>query len=164
MAVLVVAVMAQRGFRGRASVAWIDLGTTNSVICVQRPSKGVGAIDCVEDPLTGSPIIPSVVSASAYALRVAPPRVRPPASELANVPAEGRTCCCCSCCCMGDRNMAPTLIPVLLLLLPPLVLSFQASIPDAECPVTQPCRWVKLSKMESSHSLALALVNLNLSK
>jgi hypothetical protein len=62
VAVLVMAVMAQRGFRGRASVAGIDLGTTNSVICVQRPSKGVGIIDCVEDPMTGSPIIPSVVS------------------------------------------------------------------------------------------------------
>jgi len=62
VAVLVTAVMAQRGFRGRASVAGIDLGTTNSVICVQRPAKGVGIIDCVEDPLTGSPIIPSVVS------------------------------------------------------------------------------------------------------
>ena len=60
--VLVVCVMAQRGFRGRASVAGIDLGTTNSVICVQRLSKGVGVIDCVSDPLTGSPIIPSVVS------------------------------------------------------------------------------------------------------
>lgn len=60
--VLVVAVMAQRGFRGRASVAGIDLGTTNSVICVQRPSKGVGVIDCVVDPLTNSSIIPSVVS------------------------------------------------------------------------------------------------------
>ncbi len=62
VSVLVMAVMAQRGFRGRASVAGIDLGTTNSVICVQRPSKGVGEIDCVEDPLSGSPIIPSVVS------------------------------------------------------------------------------------------------------
>uniref|UniRef100_A0A7S4EN10 Uncharacterized protein n=1 Tax=Pseudo-nitzschia australis TaxID=44445 RepID=A0A7S4EN10_9STRA len=62
VAVLVMAVMAQRGFRGRASVAGIDLGTTNSVICVQRPSKGVGVIDCVKDPLTNSPIIPSVVS------------------------------------------------------------------------------------------------------
>ena len=60
--VLVVAVMGMRGFRGRASVAGIDLGTTNSVICVQRLSKGVGVIDCVSDPLTGSPIIPSVVS------------------------------------------------------------------------------------------------------
>ena len=60
--VLVMAVMAQRGFRGRASVAGIDLGTTNSVICIQRLSKGVGVIDCVEDPLTGSPIVPSVVS------------------------------------------------------------------------------------------------------
>ncbi len=62
VSVLVMAVMAQRGFRGRASVAGIDLGTTNSVICVQRPSKGVGEIDCIEDPLSGSPIIPSVVS------------------------------------------------------------------------------------------------------
>jgi hypothetical protein len=62
VSVLVMAVMAQRGFRGRASVAGIDLGTTNSVICVQRLSKGVGVIDCVEDPLTGSPIVPSVVS------------------------------------------------------------------------------------------------------
>ena len=62
VSVLVMAVMAQMGFRGRASVAGIDLGTTNSVICVQRPAKGVGIIDCVEDPLNGSPIIPSVVS------------------------------------------------------------------------------------------------------
>ncbi|OEU10247.1 HSP70-domain-containing protein [Fragilariopsis cylindrus CCMP1102] len=60
--VLVVSVAGMRGFRGRASVAGIDLGTTNSVICVQRLSKGVGVIDCVSDPLTGSPIIPSVVS------------------------------------------------------------------------------------------------------
>lgn len=62
LAILVAAVMAQRGFRGRASVAGIDLGTTNSVICVQAPSKSVGEIDCIPDPLTGSPIIPSVVS------------------------------------------------------------------------------------------------------
>jgi len=62
VSVLVMAVMAQRGFRGRASVAGIDLGTTNSVICIQRLAKGVGVIDCVEDPLTGSPIVPSVVS------------------------------------------------------------------------------------------------------
>ena len=34
------ALMAKMGFRGRASVAGIDLGTTNSVICVQAPSKG----------------------------------------------------------------------------------------------------------------------------
>jgi hypothetical protein len=59
--VLVVAVMAQRGFRGRASVAGIDLGTTNSVICVQSPSKGVGQIDCISDD-NGSPIVPSVVA------------------------------------------------------------------------------------------------------
>ena len=34
------ALMAKMGFRGRATVAGIDLGTTNSVICVQAPSKG----------------------------------------------------------------------------------------------------------------------------
>jgi molecular chaperone DnaK (HSP70) len=62
LAVLVVCVMAQRGFRGRASVAGIDLGTTHSVICVQAPSKAVGEIVCIPDPSTGSPIIPSVVS------------------------------------------------------------------------------------------------------
>jgi len=62
VSVLVVAVMAQRGFRGRASVAGIDLGTTNSVICVQAQSKSVGTIECIPDPFTGSPIIPSVVS------------------------------------------------------------------------------------------------------
>jgi len=60
--ILVFAVMAQQGFRGRASVAGIDLGTTNSVICVQAPSKGVGEIDCILDPDSGSAIIPSVVS------------------------------------------------------------------------------------------------------
>jgi molecular chaperone DnaK (HSP70) len=60
--ILAFAVMAQMGFRGRASVAGIDLGTTNSVVCVQAPSKGVGVIECIKDPSTGSPIIPSVVS------------------------------------------------------------------------------------------------------
>jgi hypothetical protein len=59
VAILVCAVMAQQGFRGRASVAGIDLGTTNSVICVQAPSKGVGEIDCIQDPASGSPIIVS---------------------------------------------------------------------------------------------------------
>jgi molecular chaperone DnaK (HSP70) len=62
LGILVISVMAQRGFRGRASVAGIDLGTTNSVICVQAPSKSVGEIDCIQDPITGSPIIPSVVA------------------------------------------------------------------------------------------------------
>lgn len=38
--VLVVGIMAKMGFRGRSTVAGIDLGTTNSVICVQAPSKG----------------------------------------------------------------------------------------------------------------------------
>jgi len=62
LAVGSLALMAKLGFRGRATVAGIDLGTTNSVICVQTPSKGVGRIDCIPDPLTASPIIPSVVS------------------------------------------------------------------------------------------------------
>lgn len=62
LAVLVLVIMAQRGFRGRASVAGIDLGTTNSVVCVQAPSKSVGTIDCIVDPSSGSAIIPSVVS------------------------------------------------------------------------------------------------------
>lgn len=39
LAILVCGVMARMGFRGRAAVAGIDLGTTNSVICVQAPSK-----------------------------------------------------------------------------------------------------------------------------
>lgn len=62
LCILVGAVMAKMGFRGRASVAGIDLGTTNSVICVQAPSKGVGVIDCIPDPTTNSSVIPSVVS------------------------------------------------------------------------------------------------------
>jgi molecular chaperone DnaK (HSP70) len=71
VAVLVFAVLAQRGFRGRASVAGIDLGTTNSVICIQALTKGegVGNIDCIPDS-NGSPIIPSVVS-------FLPPKDRP---------------------------------------------------------------------------------------
>jgi len=57
-------IMGQMGFRGRATTAGIDLGTTNSVICVQAPSKGVGEITCIPDLYNGnsSPIIPSVVS------------------------------------------------------------------------------------------------------
>ena len=47
VAILVCAIMAKMGFRGRAEVAGIDLGTTNSVICVQQPSKGVGIIECM---------------------------------------------------------------------------------------------------------------------
>lgn len=62
LAIFGCAIMAKMGFRGRAQVAGIDLGTTNSVICVQEPSKGVGAIECMVDPTTQSPIIPSVVS------------------------------------------------------------------------------------------------------
>lgn len=62
--VAVLALMAKMGFRGRATIAGIDLGTTNSVICVQMPSKGVGEISCIPDPLTNSAIIPSVVSFS----------------------------------------------------------------------------------------------------
>lgn len=60
--VLGVVIMAQQGFRGRANTVGIDLGTTNSVVCVQAPAKGVGQIDCIPDPATGSAIIPSVVS------------------------------------------------------------------------------------------------------
>ena len=60
--VLIFVIMAKMGFRGRATVAGIDLGTTNSVVCVQAPSKGVGEIVCIPDPATGSPVIPSVVS------------------------------------------------------------------------------------------------------
>jgi len=60
--VLIVVVMAKMGFRGRATVAGIDLGTTNSVVCVQAPSSGVGEIVCIPDPTTKSPVIPSVVS------------------------------------------------------------------------------------------------------
>jgi molecular chaperone DnaK (HSP70) len=62
VAVLCCGLMAKQGFRGRASVAGIDLGTTNSVICVQKLTKGVGEIQCIPDPVTKSVIIPSVVS------------------------------------------------------------------------------------------------------
>lgn len=62
LAVLGFGLMAKMGFRGRASVAGIDLGTTNSVICVQAPAKGIGEIQCIPDDTNGSPIIPSVVS------------------------------------------------------------------------------------------------------
>jgi len=62
VAILVCAVAAKLGFRGRASTAGIDLGTTNSVICVQSLAKGVGEIECIKDPANGSPIVPSVVS------------------------------------------------------------------------------------------------------
>lgn len=60
--VLICVILAKNGFRGRATTAGIDLGTTNSVVCVQAPSKGVGEITCVVDPHTNSSIIPSVVS------------------------------------------------------------------------------------------------------
>ena len=61
LAILVCAVMAKMGFRGRASVAGIDLGTTNSVICVQQLEKGLGKIECIPDE-TNNVIVPSVVS------------------------------------------------------------------------------------------------------
>lgn len=61
LAILVCAVMAKMGFRGRASVAGIDLGTTNSVICVQQLEKGLGKIECIPDE-TANVIVPSVVS------------------------------------------------------------------------------------------------------
>jgi len=62
LAVIACGFAAKMGFRGRANVAGIDLGTTNSVICVQEQAKGVGNIECIPDPLTNSPIIPSVIS------------------------------------------------------------------------------------------------------
>jgi molecular chaperone DnaK (HSP70) len=70
IAVLICGVMAKLGFRGRASVCGIDLGTTNSVICVQEQG-GISSssnhtnnlvIRCISDPATGSPVVPSVVS------------------------------------------------------------------------------------------------------
>lgn len=70
--VLVFALMAQQGFRGRASVAGIDLGTTNSVICVQAPSKGVGEIVCIPDPDSGSPIIVGFHQHSSAAVHFCP--------------------------------------------------------------------------------------------
>lgn len=61
--VLIFVGMAKMGFRGRATVAGIDLGTTNSVVCVQtQSSKGAGEIECISDPATNSPVVPSVVS------------------------------------------------------------------------------------------------------
>ena len=64
VAVLVCACMAKMGFRGRATVAGIDLGTTNSVICVQTPAThGTHEIICIPDlSSNNSPIVPSVVS------------------------------------------------------------------------------------------------------
>lgn len=54
--------MAKMGFRGCVSVAGINLGTTNSVVCVQALSKSVGEIECIPDPASGSPIVPLVIS------------------------------------------------------------------------------------------------------
>jgi len=50
VAVLAFALVAKNGWRGRASVAGIDLGTTNSVICVQQQSttKGGKSIDAMQ--------------------------------------------------------------------------------------------------------------------
>jgi molecular chaperone DnaK (HSP70) len=72
LAILVCGVMAKLGFRGRASVCGIDLGTTNSVVCVQAQTTSIPNkqqaeteekwIECISDPATGSPVIPSVVS------------------------------------------------------------------------------------------------------
>lgn len=84
LTILACGAMAKMGFRGRASVAGIDLGTTNSVICVQAQTSGgkfgssyvlrrsyscslltscvVGEITCIPDPITNSSIVPSVVS------------------------------------------------------------------------------------------------------
>lgn len=62
IAILACGAMAKMGFRGRPSVAGIDLGTTNSVICVQGQTGADIVIDCIPDPASGSAVIPSVVS------------------------------------------------------------------------------------------------------
>lgn len=70
LAILICGVMAKLGFRGRASVCGIDLGTTNSVICIQEQGGMSSSsnhtsnlvIRCIADPATGSPVVPSVVS------------------------------------------------------------------------------------------------------
>ena len=76
--ILAYGVMAKMGFRGRATVAGIDLGTTNSVVCVQAPAKGVGVIDCIPDAATHSPIVPSVVSFLEPPLRPVGPKSKTP--------------------------------------------------------------------------------------
>jgi len=62
LSILAFALLAKLGFRGRIEIAGIDLGTTNSVICIQALSSTVGEIDCLPDPVGGSNLIPSVVS------------------------------------------------------------------------------------------------------
>ena len=62
LAILACGAMAKMGFRGRPSVAGIDLGTTNSVVCVQGQTGEQIVIDCIADPASGSAVIPSVVS------------------------------------------------------------------------------------------------------
>lgn len=63
VAILICAVMAKMGFRGRAGTAGIDLGTTNSVICVQKLVAGLGEIECIPDQFNNV-IVPSVVAFS----------------------------------------------------------------------------------------------------
>ena len=41
-------VYAKLGYRGRPTVAGVDLGTTNSVICIQQQSKGGKFISSVK--------------------------------------------------------------------------------------------------------------------
>jgi molecular chaperone DnaK (HSP70) len=59
--VLVPTLLAYSGFRGRASVVGIDLGTTFSVVAVRATQGGIGAVEVIRDPATGSPIVPSAV-------------------------------------------------------------------------------------------------------
>jgi len=61
-AILACGLLTKMGFRGRVSVAGINSGTTNSIICIQKLTKGVGEIQCIPDPVTHSPIVPSTVS------------------------------------------------------------------------------------------------------
>ncbi|KAL7573056.1 hypothetical protein ACA910_018745 [Epithemia clementina (nom. ined.)] len=85
--ILAYGVMAKMGFRGRATVAGIDLGTTNSVLCVQAPAKGVGVIDCIADRSGNgggnghggsSPIVPSVISFLEPSTRSVGPKSKTP--------------------------------------------------------------------------------------
>ncbi len=58
--VVLCAVFASLGFRGRISVVGIDLGTTYSVIGVKHPQTGV--VHIISDPGSDTPLIPSVVA------------------------------------------------------------------------------------------------------
>ncbi len=58
--VILCAVFASLGYRGRTSVVGIDLGTTYSVIGVKHLQTGV--VHIISDPVSDTPLIPSVVA------------------------------------------------------------------------------------------------------